>query len=232
VLTAGHCFYESGQPHTNPSELEIRFGDSNLNSPGIKVQRANAVVIHPQYQPGGRPVNDIALVRIEGYILERAIRLDEDSNPVGDAVVSGWGRTGYGSATSNVLMKATLTLVPTELCNDADHYNGAIKSGMLCAGSDQGGMGSCAGDSGGPLVQVRDGQRYQIGVVSWGPTLCDTSTAHSVFTRVSAYVGWINGVIRNNSDQAEPDPNDCYRPRSNVPSYDCSMGEQDRLYRR
>lgn len=227
VLTAGHCFYADGQPQTDPSEIEIRYGDSRLDSSRMTVKRANTVVIHPQYQPGGRPENDIALVRIVGFEPERVIWLDEVSNPVGNAVVSGWGKTGYLGTTSNVLLKATIPLVATARCNDADHYNGVVKPGMLCAGSDQGGTRSCAGDSGGPLVQVRNGIRYQIGVASWGPANCDTSTQYSVFTRVSRYVDWINGVIRSHDQPTGDNADDCLQPRSNVPYYDCSMSDYD-----
>jgi secreted trypsin-like serine protease len=49
------------------------------------------------------------------------------------------------------------------------------------------------GDSGGPLVQeLPDGSRELIGIVSWGVIPCGQSNAPSVYTRVSAYVDWIN----------------------------------------
>lgn len=58
----------------------------------------------------------------------------------------------------------------------------------ICTGPLSGGLSACSGDSGGPLEQ--DGT--VIGIVSWGMTPCGSRGAPSVFTKVSAYIDWIN----------------------------------------
>jgi len=52
-------------------------------------------------------------------------------------------------------------------------------------------IGACSGDSGGPLVGTAGASRFLLGVVSFGPTTGCKATAPRVFTRVSAYAGWI-----------------------------------------
>lgn len=65
----------------------------------------------------------------------------------------------------------------------------------LCAGRGvETGSGGCQGDSGGPLVCEKDGTWYLHGAVSFGKRGCPT-TAYTVFTRITAYVPWINGKI-------------------------------------
>ena len=82
-----------------------------------------------------------------------------------------------------------LPIVDNATC--ADRYGGRITPGQVCAGYEQGTMGSCQGDSGGPLV-VPGGLTgwTQIGVVSWGAA-CAQPGAYGVYTRVSSYIDWI-----------------------------------------
>lgn len=54
------------------------------------------------------------------------------------------------------------------------------------------------GDSGGPLVcQDGPGQPWEVhGITSFGPIGCIMDKKPSVFTRSSAYLPWINNIIR------------------------------------
>lgn len=64
----------------------------------------------------------------------------------------------------------------------------------VCTGPiEVGGEGACSGDSGGPLVT--QGGNTQIGIVSWGMMPCGSKGAPSVFTKVSAFVDFINEHI-------------------------------------
>ena len=55
------------------------------------------------------------------------------------------------------------------------------------------GQDSCSGDSGGPLVwrEYSDDPWYQIGVVSFGAVKCGSKDIPGVYTRVEAYLPWI-----------------------------------------
>ncbi|XP_064349395.1 chymotrypsin-C [Camelus dromedarius] len=67
---------------------------------------------------------------------------------------------------------------------------------MVCAGGD-GVISACNGDSGGPLnCQAESSSIWEVrGIVSFGSGLsCNTLKKPTVFTRVSAYIDWINEV--------------------------------------
>jgi len=68
---------------------------------------------------------------------------------------------------------------------------------MICAGDVNGGRGTCTGDSGGPLACVNQSLTtwILIGVVSWAKIPCAGPKGPTVFTRVSAFVQWINSAI-------------------------------------
>ena len=82
-----------------------------------------------------------------------------------------------------------LPIVDNATC--AESYPGLITAGHLCAGYEQGTMGSCQGDSGGALVVPGGPTRWtQIGIVSFGRG-CARPRAYAVYTRVSSYIDWI-----------------------------------------
>ena len=55
---------------------------------------------------------------------------------------------------------------------------------------------SCKGDSGGPLLLKGEGtERIQIGIVSYGPRNCGSGLP-GVYTRVSAYIDWIQRNLK------------------------------------
>jgi secreted trypsin-like serine protease len=84
-------------------------------------------------------------------------------------------------------------------CNAKDAYNGAIKSGMICAGLRDGGVDPCQGDSGGPLVLRGKDGAILVGVVSWGEG-CARKLKHGVCTRVDTYTDWIANTILANQN--------------------------------
>ena len=96
------------------------------------------------------------------------------------------------------LRRVELPMVDLPKCQQA--YKGAsniIDARTICAGLDEGGKDSCQGDSGGPLVMPNDqGERVQIGVVSWGAG-CAKAGNPGVYTRVSAFSDWIGTTTRH-----------------------------------
>ena len=113
-------------------------------------------------------------------------------------------------AQSPDLHKVAIPLVDVAQCATAYGTQGTtIDARNLCAGLPEGGKDSCQGDSGGPLMtQTASGEWRQIGVVSYGIG-CAMKGVPGVYTRVSAFSGWIKGVVGRDlvvADQTPPAP--------------------------
>ncbi|MEO1609897.1 MAG: trypsin-like serine protease [Pseudomonadota bacterium] len=93
------------------------------------------------------------------------------------------------------LLQAGIGVIPTPDC--AAHYQGhAIGAAQICAGLEEGGRDSCNGDSGGPLVAYgQDRKAYQVGLVSWGKSLCASSKSYGVYSRISAFGPWLKTYV-------------------------------------
>jgi hypothetical protein len=60
-----------------------------------------------------------------------------------------------GGHSASILQKGTVTILSPEQCSDANIYDDAFTSEMLCAGVPDGSVDACAGDSGGPLGNLK-----------------------------------------------------------------------------
>lgn len=69
--------------------------------------------------------------------------------------------------------------------------NSFSDSANICSGPLSGGVGTCVLDSGSPLLQ----NDTIVGVVSWGVVPCGIVGAPSVYTKVSAYIDFINQYV-------------------------------------
>jgi secreted trypsin-like serine protease len=194
VLTAAHCF----DPSTQPSDVSVKSGQTNIVSTG-EWKKIERIVRHEGYDPNTKE-NDIALVKLVDAPVGQAIPLAEEDIVIPDQnalEVTGWGKTETG-ALSPTLCETTVPYVTNIQCNTQESYNGAIGSGMLCAGYRGGGTDACGGDSGGPLVRYsQNGSSILVGVVSWGRG-CAEAGKYGVYTRVSAYRDWIASAIAAN----------------------------------
>ncbi|KAG8235393.1 hypothetical protein J437_LFUL009252 [Ladona fulva] len=89
------------------------------------------------------------------------------------------------------LLKVSIQIWNQDECNriyNEIHIN--VCPEQICAGTEEGGEGSCSGDSGGPLFV--DGK--VIGLVSFAKG-CSLKDWPTVYTRVSAYIDWINSKV-------------------------------------
>jgi len=147
-------------------------------------------------------MNDLALITLDSPIDLRTA----DTIPMFDlagpsdgsqAYVTGWGDVDNLGNNSSRLKGASVTVDgycgdwPSRLAGSWD------SSKVLCASTVPNAV--CHGDSGGPLVVNRDGVIYLAGLVSFGSAGgCGISNnLPDVYTRVSAYKTWIEGVARS-----------------------------------
>ncbi len=201
----------------------------------LKMQR---VIAHEQHDMKTNE-NDIALVQLATPARSKPAKLARLPSPIETegrlSTVTGWGllKSRYFDRAKSVwmdsetrqpigegqdsqyltetMMQVDLPLIDHVACRQA--YQGDRGRGIdrrtICAGYAEGGKDACQGDSGGPLVTKNDqGQFIQIGVVSWGLG-CARAGRPGVYSRVSAFAGWIKGKTGNDvfsgSDPVSPD---------------------------
>uniref|UniRef100_A0A673NE00 Ovochymase 2 n=1 Tax=Sinocyclocheilus rhinocerous TaxID=307959 RepID=A0A673NE00_9TELE len=153
---------------------------------------------------------NIALVRLDGevkpndYIDFACLPSFEEVLPEGKkCYATGWGdETGNSTAPkiAEALNQVALPVVPYDTCKRMDYWWFQVKTSMICCGytlPDEL-KTVCQGDSGGPLV-CQDGPSaaWEVhGITSFGPIGCVFDKKPSVFTRSSAYLPWIENIIR------------------------------------
>jgi secreted trypsin-like serine protease len=199
VVTAGHCVATA-----TASNLLIWLGeyDTTVQEGYEQPAFVSRIYLNPSYDKTTIPPhNDIALLKLVNPVVLNSriapIKAATGQDTSGSALASGWGATGDDEAhqTATILQRALLTIRTAKTCNDAPSLNRDLKSDELCAGDSDGSPGTCHGDSGGPLVLGRSNGTYElVGVTSWGGLICNT---YSVFSRVSVFASWINGLATN-----------------------------------
>ncbi|CCN38534.1 putative Secreted trypsin-like serine protease [Vibrio nigripulchritudo SO65] len=202
VLTAAHCLRNK---HT--AFFDVKLGGYKFeNKEGTRFD-VKRVFMHPDYV-AEYGLNDIAIIELktipQGF---SAVNLGQNNLSqyvrVGDLLtVAGLGRTAEKGPPPTVLQEVDVPLVSKETCNAAGgpYQNGYIGKSAFCAGYLEGGKDSCSGDSGGPIVVNQGGQVSQLGVVSWGRG-CARPGKYGVYSDVTHYHDWINGVLTNPDDQ-------------------------------
>jgi secreted trypsin-like serine protease len=210
ILTAAHCFSAQGGARIGVSGVWAEVGATWLRDVPEAAQVPVArIFIHPRYD-GRSQDNDIALVRLAqpaGPLIA-----DIATGPRADparATVLGFGALYEGSLArtatlrngalasqvSDRLRQAVVRTIAPQACAERLGIGGeATGKYQICAGA--GRDESCIGDSGGPLVAEGPGGADRvIGVVSFGSG-CAGDLPVTVYTRVSAYAGWIAETMR------------------------------------
>lgn len=206
VLTAAHCL-EGVQ---SPNEVDAVIGRYQLSSNEGERITAAEIFVHAGYPDyADNEDNDIALIRLSRpSTVGVSIRLVNMTNeyvddPGATARVTGWGvLTENGNDAPDVLHGVDMPVVTQDTCRTT--YGGDLLPDSLCAGYAQGGADSCYGDSGGPLVGYdNNGNPVQIGIVSWGDE-CGAPGSYGVYTRLTDYDMWIQGVMAGSVSTIEP----------------------------
>ncbi|XP_058066856.1 uncharacterized protein LOC131216389 [Anopheles bellator] len=214
VLTAAHCVADDEDIAPDVA----RFGDLNIysNEDDQYAQQLRIVDIirHTQHRFSAK-YYDVALLR-----LEKNITVHETVAPtclwLDDEVrfpklwSAGWGRTGFGEAKTDVLLKVALTPMSNQNCSR--FYTAAergLRNGLhahhLCAFDDK--MDTCPGDSGGPLhVKLLHNAKmspFLVGVTSFGKPCGQANPG--VYARVSQFGTWIMETLRKHDRFITPD---------------------------
>lgn len=213
VLTAAHC---SRSPESrNPEPVIVRLGDHSLDprvqdgaTPiDVPIRR---IYIHPKYKS---PIvyHDIALLELTRRVLfsstvRPACLWSRDGfGDYSKAIATGWGviNTRRAGERSKVLKKVSLNLFENAFCAkllvNNRNWDGFIDS-QMCAGDLAGGSDTCQGDSGGPLQVTSLDNRcifYIMGITSLGRNCGEVDTP-AIYTRVSAYIDWIESIVWTN----------------------------------
>ena len=185
VMTAAHCV-DGG---LDPALIQVLAGTHDLATGG-KLINVERIMIHPDYSADSFISSDMALLKLEGeHMYPRIELLTPDrvklSEPGTIATVIGWGLTSIGGEGSDVLKKLEAEIISNDECKT--HLNENILETTICAGKQGSSVSTCNGDSGGPLMVPFRGRWLQVGIVSFGTTICYQPTA---FARVSALVDY------------------------------------------
>merc|ERR1719153_721661 len=201
AMTAMHCVEEASSLVVALGEHNIRADIENHQAKTIQVER---VIKRSDYDTNSVN-NDIALLRLaqdvdftSSTIVPACLPPTSSQQYVGwQAIVSGWGTTSSGGATSDVLKETSQTILTNTAAECVQGAGGpgstaVVPSTKLCAYKE--GTDSCQGDSGGPLVVIEDGRWTVVGVVSYGFG-CAISGFAGVYARVTNYMDWIQSNI-------------------------------------
>ena len=211
VVTAAHCVDET----TRPDQVRILGGTTNVESSG-QSSPVKAIFLHPAYQGGEHPHNDIALLQIEpgangsgAQVISVIARTSEPAllKAFADVRVTGWGGIGEGGAPVKDLRYVDLKVYSNNDCNDPVAYDKAVSDDMVCAGFSDEPRDSCQGDSGGPLTVMSGGSSLLAGIVSWGEGGARPNK-YGVYTRIAHYSGWIGSCIATQTSCSVAPPSD------------------------
>ncbi|XP_076308431.1 testisin-like [Tachypleus tridentatus] len=141
---------------------------------------------------------DIAMMR-----LSEPVKLSEYVKPIclpqqheefegAECVATGWGKVEYDIKPVNILREVGVEIFDNSVCYKAyyEDFDIPIHRWHVCAGTLEGGRGTCFGDSGGPLQCKRGNKWYLAGITSFGSG-CGYPGFPDVYTRVSYYINWI-----------------------------------------
>ncbi|XP_069933119.1 chymotrypsin-like elastase family member 3B [Oryctolagus cuniculus] len=200
VMTAGHCF-----PYTGTYWVLLGEHDITVSEGPEQFIPGEKIIVHPDYDDDASKGNDIALIK-----LLHSAEVTEEVQPAclaprdyllphgTECYITGWGTTSTGGSTPNILQQGLLPVVDYEHCSKPDWWGSTVKEIHVCAGGDE--VAGCNGDSGGPLNCPTEDSSWQVhGLASFVSSRgCDTLQKPTVFTRVSAFIPWIEETIANN----------------------------------
>uniref|UniRef100_A0A182JJ43 Peptidase S1 domain-containing protein n=1 Tax=Anopheles atroparvus TaxID=41427 RepID=A0A182JJ43_ANOAO len=198
VLTAASCFWTD-----STSRFEVVAGNLRIDRASDTQQVLGVfwIRMHPGYN-GGTSSFDVAIIRTSSAFffnnVIRPVTLPAFGEiPSGVVRVGGWGSTTNsilpGNNFSNVLQKINTLIVPWNECLSVlGGPGGPFDERNICTGPLSGGLSTCTGDAGGGAVQQLGSDVFlQVGIITWNVLPCGGINTPSIYTRVSAFVDWI-----------------------------------------
>lgn len=198
IITAAHCWWD-GQ--SQAKQFTTVLGSTTIFTGGIRID-TSAVTVHPNWNTNDY-THDIAVIRITSVAYSnnvQAIPLPSASDVNRDFVgltgtISGYGKTSDAQTSiplTSVLYQTSVPVITNAVCQNS--FPITIQGSHLCT-SGAGNRGTCDGDSGGPLTVVWNNSRILIGIISFGPNEGCEAGKPSVYTRVTAFLTWINAHL-------------------------------------
>lgn len=197
VVTAGHCIQQF--PEIGISTVVAGLHDLRTfqNIEQIRHIHLTDMWVHEDFD-GFEGPHDVGLILFSTpFILNNFVSIIAlpvaNTIPTGVGTIHGWGSTSYSLVPSfpDILQTASLVIVPLQTCQTNWNFTGLIGETHVCAGSTA--ASACMLDDGGALVQ----NNIAIALLSWGNIPCGANDRPAVFTRLSAYVSWIENTMNN-----------------------------------
>ncbi len=201
ILTAAHCLSEDDifTDGWTTDDLRVLVKNPTMNDVYItEFKDVSRIIIHPDFNENDLWKNDLALLELSYPITDnvQSITLPQNFGDYSDASVYqifGMGLTSTNASyLPNYLRWAEVQPLTDSECSAM--LPGFHSQESLCTTGfeDRVYAAICAGDSGGPLTYVDDeGSYQQIGIVSYGSSICESADIPSVFTEILNYTTWI-----------------------------------------
>ncbi|KAF2365381.1 Serine proteases trypsin domain [Trinorchestia longiramus] len=200
LITAAHCVIRSQESHNqtlDPRNLKVQ-----LTSQRRSDRFVSEVVVHPEYRPGRRPLNDIALIRLERPLIisDRIYPACVDLN--GDGfITSPFAMTFSRSNGDNIYeYKTVLQQVDPACHSPVSHCRSLrIENSQFCGVDLDEEDHLPGGSSGGPFMQNLDSDHAESwavsGIVSFSVEKQLCGLPITVYTAIHLSSEWIQDVI-------------------------------------
>jgi trypsin len=209
VLTAAHCALDesTGAP-LDPSGFRVVTGSVDWTNTSVRqVSGVSRVIVDPAYNSTNHN-SDAALLVLSTPTSAPTVRLagtaDRGLESGGtDSAIAGWGETFSGSDITNVLQWGETVVQSPAYCSQ--FIRSYAPGFQLCAVDYPfNDTGTCNGDSGGPLLATDTARKLvEIGITSYGPADCNTSSA-TYYTAARSISAWATGQINAANPTSPP----------------------------
>ncbi|XP_061750950.1 complement factor D [Nerophis ophidion] len=207
VMTAVHCL------PTGANGRKVVLGVHSLSQDEDTKQTFDIMELHnhPQFDSSNYD-NDISLIKLDRLfnasdaVKAVAFLRAGGANPDTDAAVdtAGWGSLDNLGSRPDKLKELVVEVEDPVLCRRSDYFGRKFTANMICAhkvcedpcDKPHKKEDTCDGDSGGPLLY----NGVAVGITSNGGKKCGQLKKPGIYTVISHYTQWIDGVMGLQSD--------------------------------